>query len=161
SRDETVSVLRSFDTCAELNWISEPDRGVVEAVNKGFARAQGDIIAIQSSDDCYLPGALSRVVDEFRANCDVGMIYGDTVKIDALGRELGRSRIGPYSLENLFLLKSWIPQPSAFFRREFLDVLGGWDERIPYAPDTDLWVRIAFRTGVRKIDEYFSQRRIH
>jgi glycosyltransferase involved in cell wall biosynthesis len=147
SRDETVDVLRSFDSHSEVNWISEPDRGVVEAVNKGFVRAEGDIIAIQSSDDCYLPGALSRIVDAFRANANVGMVYGDTVKVDALGRELGRSRIGPYSLEGLFLLKSWIPQPSAFFRREFLDALGGWDERIPYAPDTDLWIRIAPRCG--------------
>src|SRR5262249_31171744 len=54
-----------------------------------------------------------------------------------------------------------IPQPSAFFRRDLLEILGGWDERIPYAPDTDLWVRMAFRTAVRKIDVYLSQRRIH
>ena len=83
------------------------------------------------------------------------------MKVDADGSELLRQRIGPWSIENVFLLKTWIPQPSAFFRRELLDACGGWDERIPYAPDTDLWIRMAFRTDVQKIDEYLSQRRMH
>jgi glycosyltransferase involved in cell wall biosynthesis len=161
SKDETVEVLKSYGDLPELKWTSEPDSGVVEAVNKGFARVAGEIVAIQSSDDCYLPGAVARAVKEFRDDGRVGLVYGDTVKVDAVGNELLRQRIGPYSLENLFLVKTWIPQPSAFFRRELLEALGGWDERIPYAPDTDLWIRMAFRTEVRKIDEYFSQRRVH
>jgi glycosyltransferase involved in cell wall biosynthesis len=161
SKDETVEVLKSYGAMPELTWVSEPDRGVVDAVNKGFAKARGKILAIQSSDDCYLPGTLRRIVQELQRNPSVGLVYGDTVKVDAEGRELLRYTIGPYSLENLFLLRTWIPQPSAFFRREMLESLGGWDERIPYAPDTDLWVRMAFRTEVRKIDDYFSQRRVH
>jgi glycosyltransferase involved in cell wall biosynthesis len=161
STDETVAVLESYGEVPELKWTSEPDSGVVQAVNKGFARVAGEIVAIQSSDDCYLPGAVARAVQEFRSDGRVGLVYGDTVKVDAAGNELLRQQIGPYSLENLFLAKTWIPQPSAFFRRELLETLGGWDERIPYAPDTDLWIRMAFRTEVRKIDEYFSQRRVH
>jgi glycosyltransferase involved in cell wall biosynthesis len=161
STDQTVDVLRSYGNLPELDWVSEPDHGVVHAVNKGFAKSRGDIVAIQSSDDCYLPGAITRAVAEFRHHPGVGLVYGDTVKVDAQGDELARYRIGPYSLENLFLLKTWIPQPSAFFRRELLDAVGGWDERIPYAPDTGLWIRMAFRTEVHKIDEYLSQRRMH
>lgn len=161
STDDTLRVLESYRASSEVKIVSEPDSGIVEAVNKGFDRAKGDIVAIQSSDDCYLPGALRRVVDEFRSDAAVGLVYGDTVKVDAEGYETLRYRIGPYSLENLFLLRTWIPQPSAFFRRELLEAVGGWDERIPYAPDTDLWIRMAFRTEVRKIDEYLSQRRVH
>ena len=161
STDETVEVLESYGDISELSWVSEPDSGVVEAVNKGFAGVTGDIVAIQSSDDNYLPGAIKTVVQEFHAHSDTGLIYGDTVKVDASGAELQRYRIGPWSVENLFLLKTWIPQPSCFFRRELLEVCGGWNETIPYAPDTDLWIRMAFRTQVRKIDEYLSDRRIH
>ena len=58
STDETVDVLRSFDGTPGFEWVSEPDSGVVEAVNKGFARARGVIGGIQSSDDFYLPGAI-------------------------------------------------------------------------------------------------------
>jgi len=161
STDGTLDVLQSYADRAELKWISEPDEGVVDAVNKGFARVSGDVVAIQSSDDCYLPGALSRAVGEFRDQPDLGLLYGDTVKVTADGRDLSRHRIGPYSLENVLLFRTWIPQPSTFFRRELLDALGGWDPRIPYAPDTDLWIRMAFRTEVRKVDAYFSQRRMH
>jgi glycosyltransferase involved in cell wall biosynthesis len=161
STDATVDVLRSYGDIPELRWVSEPDSGVVEAVNKGFARARGDIVAIQSSDDRYLPGALAAIMQVFREQPELGLVYGDTVKVDATGREIQRYRIGPWSLENLYLLKTWIPQPSCFFRRELLETCGGWDERIPYTPDTDLWIRMAFRTEVRKIDEYLSERRVH
>ena len=144
SQDETIDVLKSYGEVPELSWVSEKDNGVVHAVNKGFAKARGGIIAIQSSDDCYLPQAISQTVAEFRRDPAVGLIYGDTVKVDAAGNEVQRTRIGDYSSpEDLFLLKTWIPQPSAFFRREMLDTLGGWDARIPYAPDTDLWIRMA------------------
>jgi glycosyltransferase involved in cell wall biosynthesis len=162
SQDETIDVLKSYGELPELSWVSEKDRGVVHAVNKGFAKVRGGIIAIQSSDDCYLPTAISEAVAEFRRDPAVGLVYGDTIKVDAEGREVQRTTSGPYhALEDLFLLRTWIPQPSAFFRREMLDTLGGWDARIPYAPDTDLWIRMALRTKVRKIDQYLSQRRIH
>ena len=161
STDETISVLKSYGDIPELEWISEPDKGVVDAVNKGFERLTGDICGIQSSDDMYLPRAISRIVEQFCETPSTGLIYGDTVKVDAAGSELLRTQIGPWSLENVFLLKTWIPQPSTFFRREMLDACGGWDERIPYAPDTDLWIRMAYRTDVQKLDEYLSQRRMH
>lgn len=161
STDKTLDVLSSFGDIPQLSWISEHDNGVVDAVNKGFERLDGDILGIQSSDDVYLPGAISRVVREFQEHADVGLLYGDTIKVDTEGRELLKYRIGPWSLRNLLLLKTWIPQPSAFFRREMLDTCGGWDESIPYSPDTDLWIRMAFRTQVKKIDEYLSQRRMH
>lgn len=161
STDQTLDVLRSYGDLPELDWVSEPDRGVVDAVNKGFDRLEGEICGIQSSDDVYLPGAISRVVREFQEHADAGLVYGDTVKVDAEGREILKYRIGPWSMRNVLLLKTWIPQPSAFFRRELLNVCGGWDDRIPYAPDTDLWLRMAFRTEVRKVDQYLSQRRMH
>jgi glycosyltransferase involved in cell wall biosynthesis len=160
SQDETVGILQSYDV-PELEWISEPDNGVVDAVNKGFVRIHGEIAAIQSSDDCYLPGAIRTAVDEFRSDSSLGLLYGDTVKVDAEGQELSRSVIGPYSLQNLFRIQTWIPQPSAFFRSQLLDVVGGWDDRIPYAPDTDLWIRIAFRSRVKKLDRFLSSRRLH
>ena len=161
SPDDTVDVLKSFGDIPELKWVSEKDRGVVHAVNKGFAQVTGDIIAIQSSDDMYRPGALSRIVAVFQQHPEVGLIYGDTVKVNADGSDLLKTTIGPYTLENLLLMKTWIPQPSAFFRKEMLDACGGWDESIPYAPDTDLWIRMAFRTQVIKLDEFLSARRMH
>ena len=161
SKDETVDVLKSYGDIPELRWVSEPDKGVVDAVNKGFRQVTGDIVGIQSSDDTYLPGAISQAVATLTNNLDCGLVYGDTVKIDADGKEISRNQIGPFSIENFFLFRTWIPQPSAFFRRKMLDVCGGWDDRVPYAADTDLWMRMMFKAKVIKQDSFWSQRRIH
>lgn len=161
STDSTVDVLKSYGDIPELQWVSESDKGVVDAVNKGFDRIEGDIIGIQSSDDMYLPGAVQAAVDAFKENSKVGLIYGDTVKVDADGNELLRHKTSDFSLENLFMFRTWIPQPSAFFRKEMLDACGNWDETIPYAPDTDLWIRMAYRAEVKKLDDFLSQRRMH
>lgn len=161
SSDDTVDVLKSYGPIPELDWISEPDKGVVDAVNKGFQRVEGEIVGIQSSDDMYLPGTISAVVDALKSSPNVGLVYGDTLKVDADGKELLRHQTSDFSLENLFTFRTWIPQPSAFFRREMLTECGGWDESIPYAPDTDLWIRMAYRCEVKKLNQFLSKRRIH
>lgn len=161
STDETLQVLQEYADCEEVKWTSEPDDGVVDAVNKGFQRVNGDIVAIQSSDDCYLPDAFDHILKAFADDEHLGLVYGDTVKVDSRGQELARYRSGPFGLESLFLFRTWIPQPAAFFRRQILHMVGGWDARIPYTPDTDLWIRMAFRTRVRKVDEFIATRRMH
>ncbi len=119
SKDETVDVLKSYGEIPELNWISERDKGVVDAVNKGFRQVTGDIVGIQSSDDTYLPNAIEQAVNAFVADAELGLVYGDTVKIDADGNELARHAIGHFSLQNFFLFRTWIPQPSPSFGDRF------------------------------------------
>ena len=161
STDETVAVLHRYDAVPEVRWISEPDHGVVDAVNKGFARARGELAAIQSSDDYYLPGAVSAAVAALQANPALGFVFGDILKVDAEGRELDRTNLAPYTLENVLAVRTWIPQPSTFFRLALARELGGWRESVPYAADTDLWLRMAFRAGARKIDCLIAGRTMH
>ena len=160
STDETVEVLESFGDIDELQWVSEPDRGVVEAVNKGFARVQGDIIGTQSSDDMYLPGAIRTMVDALKERPDHGLVYADMETIDFDGTHLFQTEIRPFSMQYFLNKHTWIPQSSAFFRREMLDACGGWDQRY-FSADTELWMRMVFRTKVAKLDECISQRRVH
>ncbi|MCA9138978.1 MAG: glycosyltransferase [Planctomycetales bacterium] len=160
STDNTVDVLKSFGDIPELKWCSEPDRGVVEAVNKGFARVKGEIVGIQSSDDMYLPGAVATMVDALTTRPDHGLVYADMETVDADGGFLFRSEIRPFSVHQFLNKQTWIPQPSAFFRRQMLDVLGGWDDRY-FSADTELWMRMVFRTKVEKIEQCISQRRLH
>jgi glycosyltransferase involved in cell wall biosynthesis len=161
STDDTVRILREYDGIPEVRWLSEPDSGVVEAVNKGFALAKGEIGAIQSSDDFYFPAAVRRGVEALMADPSLGFVFGDIVKIDADGHELSRTSLAPFSLENVLSVQTWIPQPSTFFRLELARSLGGWREEVPYAADTDLWFRIAFRAGARKLDAVLAARRLH
>lgn len=161
STDETLDVIRSFADAPELRWWSEPDGGVVDAVNKGLARAGGAIGAIQSSDDAYLPGAVAAAVAALEGDPDLALVYGDITKIDAGGREIDRTALAPYSLEGLVAVDTWIPQPAAFFSLALARELGGWRPEIPYAADTDLWMRMAFRAKVLKIDRVMGKHRIH
>jgi glycosyltransferase involved in cell wall biosynthesis len=161
SSDDTVQVLQGYGE-EEVRWVSEPDNSVVDAVNKGFQRAQGSVIAIQSSDDFYaVDDAISMAMEQFHRDSRVGLVYGDIQKVDRLGRELPTPRLGPYTLKNLLCKRTRIPQESAFFRAEMLSRVGGWREEVSYAADTDLFLRIALNTDVRKLERCLAKRRMH
>ena len=161
SIDNTIDVLLQYDDVPEVKWISEPDGGVVEAVNKGFKMANGEIGAIQSSDDYYLPGALKTGVNELCGDPRLGFVFGDIVKIDENGNELTNYKLKSFSVENILSLQTWIPQPSCFFRLQLAKALGGWREEIPYAADTDLWFQMMLKSDAKKIDAVLAKRRMH
>jgi glycosyltransferase involved in cell wall biosynthesis len=161
STDGTVEVLKSFGAVRELRWISERDQGVVDAVNKGLKLARGEIAAVQSSDDFYLPGAIATVVEAFRAHPSAGLVFGNVERVDVSGQVLFSPRQPRYSLARLLARELFIYQPAAFFRRGLACELGGWNPRIPYVPDTDLWIRLAFRAEVVQSDAVLAAYRTH
>jgi len=159
SKDDTVEVLRSYGS--HIQWWSEPDKGVSDAVNKGLARAIGSIVAIQSSDDTFLPGAIRAAVDAFASDPSLGLIYGDVEYIDAASNLIGRTNLPPFDL-GAYLAKSlFIPQPSAFFTKAAADRAGGWNEEVSYAADADFYLRLATIAPVRKLDTLLGQYRYH
>jgi len=160
STDETVEVLKSYDA-PELQWWSEKDGGVVDAVNKGLARARGEIVAIQSSDDAYLPGAFRTVVEVFEADPDVDLVYGDVEYIDAASRVTSRTNLPAFDLREYIGKLTFIPQPAAFFRASAMRAAGDWREDISYAADAEFYLRLALRGGVRKIDRVLARYRYH
>jgi glycosyltransferase involved in cell wall biosynthesis len=160
STDGTVDVLHEYDGTPEVRWVSEPDKGVAEAVNKGFALARGEIAGIQSSDDAYLPGAISQAVEHFSGSPELGLVYGDWVYVDAEGKELKRYQTGPYSLENFLCMSTLIPQHAAFFRLNLARNVGGWNAGY-FVADTEMWLRMLFQAEARKVDAFWGIRRMH
>src|SRR3954449_3033531 len=75
SDDGTVELLEARED-PHLTWVSEPDRGQTDAVNKGFARARGDLVAWVNGDDAYVPEAVDRAIGFLDAHPEVGAIYG-------------------------------------------------------------------------------------
>ncbi|HKS23014.1 MAG TPA: glycosyltransferase family 2 protein [Thermoanaerobaculia bacterium] len=159
SKDDTVEILHSYDA-PELRWWSEPDRGVVDAVNKGLARASGDVVAIQSSDDFYLPGAFRAAIDALTSS-GAGLVYGDVEYVDAQSRVSGRTTLPPFDLYEYAGKLTYIPQASAFFTAEAMRAAGGWREDVSYAADAEYYLRIALRFPVRKIDRLLARYRYH
>lgn len=161
STDETLDVLRSYGRRSELQWWSEPDRGVTDAVNKGLSRARGEILAIQSSDDVYTPGAVSAIVEAFDRDPGLGLVYGDVEYIDAESHRTGATSLPPFDLVQYAGKRSYIPQPAAFFTRTAAETAGGWRAEVSYAADAEFYLRMATHHRVLKIDRVLARYRFH
>jgi glycosyltransferase involved in cell wall biosynthesis len=160
STDETVSVLSGFDA-PELFWVSEPDRGVVEALNKGLCRARGAILTIQSSDDVFLPNAIRLAVEKLTQNPAAGLVYGDVQHIDVESNIIGQDVIGEFDLAEYLGRFTYIPQPGTFFVRAALEVAGRWREAYSYVADADFWFRIVIAFPVVKMRSFVAAYRYH
>lgn len=160
STDATVDVLRDFaEIYPEVRWLSEPDDGPADAVNKGLKLARGSIGAIQSADDIYYSDVLELVMETFRAHPGHGMVYGHTAGIDWENRVVGGSRFPAFSWESFFGISICLPQSSVFFRMEIAREIGGWNPSY-FAADLDFWLRMSLRTRPLLIDEVLSGWRV-
>lgn len=139
STDESVSIIKRYENRLAY-WESEKDRGQVHAINKGLARATGDVFAFINSDDVFLPGAFEGVADYFQEHPDCHWLCGDTIMF-GLGfeSELIEARM-PRSAAHCLSWAYKLPQPGNFWKRELL--LEGFDEKWPYDFDHDLYVRL-------------------
>ncbi len=144
STDGTLDILRRHE--GRLRFVSEPDRGQSDAINKGFRMATGEVLAWLNSDDTYEPGALAAVAAALRT---ARWCFGECRIVDERDREIRRlvSRYKSwvsrgFTLRRL-LGRNFVPQPATFFRRDLLDEVGPIDESLHYAMDYDLWLRFA------------------
>ena len=161
STDQTLTVLQGFEHAPELRLQSEPDEGVVDAVNKGLKKARGEILAIQSSDDVYLPGAITAAVEALRVHPEAGMVFGDVEHIDEQSRVTGRDVLPAFALAEYLGRLTYVPQPSAFFRAKAARRIGGWRPEVSYTADADYWIRIALQYPVIKLDRMMARYRYH
>ncbi len=160
STDGSVQVIK--DHAHQLQgWVSEPDAGQGEAINKGFKRISGEIVAWLNSDDLYRPGAVSRAVSVLQEHPEVGLVYSDVDSIDAQGEVFNRMTYGDYQLTDL-LAFNIIGQASVFFRRSLLERVGCLDTSYQFLLDHHLWLRMALHTKLKYVPgEVWAAARIH
>src|SRR3954468_18960024 len=157
STDGTLDILRAAD--GPVMFISEPDNGLSEAVNKGIRMARNDVIGWLNADDVYLSGALRRVQEAFEARPDAPWATGRCLIIHADGNEIrkGITRYKDALLRRwsfpLFLTQNFVSSPATFVRREILTELGGFEERFRYSMDYDVWLKLGKRSAPVVIDE--------
>lgn len=160
SSDASVDVIRQNEQHLAY-WVSEPDRGQSDAINKGWKRARGDILGYLNSDDLLLPGSLERVAAFFESHADVDFIYGNAIIIDETGRTTGRLDGQPFDLRRLLLREITIPQPAMFFRRCVLDDTGYLDEEFHYTMDFDFWLKTAIHHAIEYVPFDLAAMRLH
>lgn len=142
-------------------WVSEKDRGQTDALNKGFARATGQILAWLNSDDTYLPHAVSEAVAYLQDHPEAGMVYGDADLIDARGAVLGRFPARQTDYARLRRGYVHIPQQAAFFRAGLWRQVGPLDPTFYFAMDYDLWVRLARLAPLHYHPRLWANFRLH
>lgn len=141
-------------------WISEPDSGQAEAINKGLSRASGEIVAWLNSDDLYLPEAIKGAVAAFQAHPQGSLVYGNAISIDTHGRPLHFWTFPDWGWEQLMSYRI-ICQPSVFIRRSVLDKVGLLDTSYHFMLDHNLWMRIVLHGEVFHIPELWAAARYH
>lgn len=145
STDGSVEIIRRHADRLSF-WVSEPDCGQGDAINKGFARARGELVAWLNADDCYLPGCLLAVAEAHRRDPKASFYFGDGFRVS----EDGAARSAffphgprPYDEAAMIFGMNYILQPATFMRRECLAQAGHLDADLHFGLDTDLWIRLA------------------
>jgi len=159
STDCSVDIIRKYEDRLAY-WVSEKDAGQSNAINKGLAKAKGNILTWINSDDQLLPDTLLKVAALFEQNPDISVVHGNTQLYGAIKKPLiqGSPTI---DLNERYLAGMAFPQPSSFFRREAFESVGLLNEALHFGMDYDFFVRMALQFNFLRVDDLFSKYLLH
>jgi len=165
STDGTLDVLKKYER--RLTWVSEPDLGQADAINKGIQRSTGEVLAFINSDDYYLPGVFNKVAGVFMKKPDCQWMTGDYMIVNQHNHPI-QSFVVTYKriirrFPGLGTLKltNYISQPSTFWRRNVHEEIGRFNITYRYAFDYDFWLRLMIAYPPCYIKESISAFRVH
>lgn len=161
STDESVQIIKKYEKYLTY-WISEPDKGQSDAINKGFKRATGEWLCWVNSDDVLFPYTLNKLLEEIKKNPKVDIITGNVVYIDENDFIIRCIRTPQqrwfYYKHNI----GYFNAPAVFFKKELFKKVGQLDDKLHYSMDIDLWHK--FRqvgAKINHINEYLGGFRVH
>jgi glycosyltransferase involved in cell wall biosynthesis len=160
STDGTVEVIERYSSWVS-SWVSEPDGGQAEAINKGFRRASGDIVAWINSDDTYPRDAVVQAVTFLMENPSCDLVYGHCNMVDERGWTLWTWLSGVFGVQRQLCEGNIIPQPTVFLRRSVLERAGLLSEGLHYAFDVEFWLRVALVAEIHNLPRILANFRFH
>lgn len=169
STDSSVEIIKKYSRWLSY-WVSEPDRGQADAINKGWRRATGDIMAWLNSDDIYLPGTLSAIAFTMRPEEGILVGFGDAHLTDSENKVIDVWR-GKFSKRDHLIRfwkywhptrgTCWIMQPATFIHKYALERVGYLDDKIYHGMDYDLWLRLSEYFSFNHIERVLGTYRLH
>ena len=161
SNDNTKSVLEKYSSWI-TEWKSETDNGQSHAINKGFAKSSGDIVAWINADDIYLPNTFLSVIKAAIEYPSAGFFYGHWSEINSEGIvQATVSSRAPTVLNLLRSVKSYIAQPTLFFRKAALEEVGFVDENLHMVMDFELLLRLLSKYQPAQVNNILASYRVH
>ena len=157
STDTTRDVLAAQDFA---RWISEPDSGQSEAINKGLARTTGDVLGYLCADDFLEPRALAQVAAVFHLHPEIHVVHGDGFFLESDSGWKRRKNSGTFSYRRL-RRRNFLLQPAVFWRRSVFERFGGFDVTLRYCMDHEYWLRIGAYTQWFYLNEPLATCRLH
>ena len=160
STDGSVEVLNGYGP--RIWYRSRADGGQAQAINEGFRRSRGELLAWLNSDDFYYPGAVETAVAALTRHRDAALVYGEGNLVDERGALLGRfPETVPFDLWRLLHVADYILQPTVFMRRDALFRSGLLDESLRWGFDWDLWIRLGQQRPLVHVPELLAASRLH
>jgi glycosyltransferase involved in cell wall biosynthesis len=160
STDGTLDILSSYQARYpdRIRFISEPDRGVGEALNKGLKMAKGEIFGWFDSDDVLEADAIMMVVNFFRSNPEAYFVFGESNVINEKGEVIRKVPIKDFNLKEAINDRHHIHFTSAFYKREVIERVGGFNT---LGNDLDFWIRVGKVFPMHRIEKTLSNWRLH
>jgi glycosyltransferase involved in cell wall biosynthesis len=154
SKDNTVKICKEFNHISKL--ISEPDKGVYDAFNKGLKLATGDIIGFLNADDVFFnENSVQEIANAF-SNTETDIVYGNLDYVNKEGKVV-RNWISK-SYEKGLIKKAWMPaHPTFYCKKEVYDQLGGYNDGFKIAGDFELCLRFL---EVNKVSSYYLNKKL-
>ena len=148
SDDGSVEILEKYSD--RISWISQPDHGQTDAINRGMLAATGDIFAYLNSDDIYFPSTLARIAKFFKEKPDCQLVYGAASHLNSDGSHMEPYPTEDWNYDRLFET-CFICQPATFWRRNLIEKIGVFDERLNYSMDYEYWLRAGKAADIRHL----------
>ncbi len=158
SNDNTLDIIKSFDGSYNMRWLSEPDTGMYDAINKGLQLANGKIIAYLNCDDMYFPWSVNIAVNALTQH---KIVFGDAMRLNMDYNNANIVILPPF-VSSYYRSIGFIVQPTVFFKREVLDSVGSFDSQFRYLGDVEYWLRCD-AAGIKpaKVWECLAIERMH
>jgi len=158
STDNSVEIIKKYEKNI-FYWESQADRGQSHAINKAFAKTQGQLVTWLNSDDQFTENCLWKVADYFEKNPKIALVHGKSLLFGENFERLTQNQHQDLAVQYLAALP--FAQPSAFFRGEMLQKVGFLDEKLHFGMDYDLFLRMYLQADFLQVEDTFSKYLIH